>query len=95
MEWIGIAGCLTLVLTAVYWVIYTQARQEDNPLAESVDVWLRALSFVEYAGNALAWVLVLMAVFARRPEPPAQPPPAVLPVDDLPPGAYREQRPLG
>jgi hypothetical protein len=87
---------LTLVLTAVYWVFYTQARQEDSPLADSADFWLRVLAFVEYAGNALAWVLVLIAVFTRRPEPPAQtPPPAVLPVDDLPAGAYRERRPLG
>jgi hypothetical protein len=88
---------LTLVLTAVYWLLYTQAREEDSPLADSYDFWSRAASFVEYAGNALAWILVLIAVFARRPESQPAPPPApsVLPADDQPPTAYREHRPHG
>jgi hypothetical protein len=86
---------VTLVLTGVYWVLYTLAQQGDSPLADGVDFWLRAGGFVEYAANAAAWILVLIAVFPRRPEPrPALRPPDVVAADPPPAGAYRERRPF-
>jgi hypothetical protein len=77
---------LTLIMPVVYWLINTAAQQEDSSLGEHAELWYRVAAFVEGCGEATAWVLVLTAVFARRPEPGRLPPPPdVRPVDDPPP----------
>jgi hypothetical protein len=87
---------LSLIMPAAYWAIGMLTEREDSPLADYADTLTRAASVVEFLGEGVAWVLVLLAVFGRRPPAHSAPPvSAVRPVEDVPPPALHEHRPPG
>jgi hypothetical protein len=79
---------LSLIMPAAYWLIGMVTGQEDSPLADYAEALNRAASVVEFLGEGVAWVLVLIAVFGRRPQPRRAPR-----VDDVPPPVPDERGP--
>lgn len=85
---------LSLVMPAVYWAISMLTGAEDSPLADAGDTLNRVASVVEFLGEGVAWVLVLVAVFGRPAPAPRTPPiDRVRPVEDAPPPALRDKPP--
>ena len=85
---------LSLVMPAVYWAINMLTGAEDSPLADTGDTLNRVASVVEFLGEGLAWVLVLVAVFGRSSPAPRTPSiDRVRPVEDAPPPVFHEKPP--